>query len=267
MTFPASNERVGYSRRGPLRGPSRSSCWNHEVAGGGRDRKLWICSRPSASEGPPTLTSAPLPQPRLSSQTWLPGQPLSGTQPHAVWPLLPWPLAPSLARGCGVPGGNYPVEAKGWGLGPPLLCPCPGPPSAGAVVATWPRLSRLGPSFPLFLPPPSPLRGPEPPPSSAPARAGLGTTRCQRGWGAEPASSLWWAPASWAGEPLDPRSLLCRLEACLLACPTEGGPGQGKRMVEVSRPWPRAAGEERGGPHGAWEGSPTAWRPEPPGPG
>lgn len=146
MTFPASNERVGYSRRGPLRGPSRSSCRNHEVASGGRDSKLWISSRPSASEGPPTLTSTPLPQPGLSSQTWLPGQPLSGAQPHAVWPLLPWPLAPSLAWGCGVPAGNYPVEAKGWGLGPPLLCPAQVLPLPGQL---WPR----GPGFPGSAPP------------------------------------------------------------------------------------------------------------------
>lgn len=144
------------------------------------------------------------------------------------------PLAPGAKSGMGVCGcqrGTDPVEARaGACLHPPLLCPCPALPSAGPVVAPWPRLSRLCPSFPPFRPPA--LR----PPwtgatgSSTPARAGPrhhplpGRPGCRASQlssvGARiqsQGSPLVSTPCSASGKPV-----------CLLPSPTEAGPGQGE---------------------------------------
>lgn len=142
-----------------------------------------------------------------------------------------------------VPARPFPLPGQLWPCGPAF------------------QARPLLPSFPPSQPPPSALHGLEPQPNTTPARAGPqhhplpGRPGCR----ASQLSSV--APASRApGSPSIP--ILCSdgwKPVSLLPYPTEGGPGQGRRMVQVSRAWPQAGGEKGGGLHGAWEGSPPAW--------
>lgn len=161
-------------------------------------------------------------------------------------------------------GGRLTLPKQGLWLGPLFLCPCPAPPSAGTVVGPMAQAFQAQPRLPPALPSPSTLPLPLP---WAGATAKLNS--CQ-GRAASPAAAREaraQSPASsppWAGEPLDPSSLIFQLEASVCRpAPLQVAQDRGKRMVEVSWPRPWGGVEEGEGCLGVREGSPDTRPPEP----
>lgn len=211
MTCPTSNERVRWSGERP---PSCTllGFWLELLGGGANPASS---NHPASSESSPS--SLPPSNPPSPNCHFKPGRPASHSEPFSpVWcgPCCPGSWCQVWPWGCMGAGSRRTLLEQGLRFVSPASVSLPSPSLCQAVVARWPRLSGLSPSFPMFHPPPSPsMDWSHRQPNSCQGRAKAPPTAREARVRGQPAPLGGWLTSRARGAPCSP-FLPCQLEAC-----------------------------------------------------